>query len=182
MNLLRDLNNELDTLLKIKPWTEKEYNLYKLLENYTVKFRDNNRMYLINKNDKPNIIENCINNNPNFFNRPVLNNLMNTLYIEKYISTINTSLNYLFVKIKFSDFYFIIKSKTINGRIKQTIKIYNIYNNNEKYIINLKDKKLNFNVLNNIMHYKGAKLTNDEIFMIITEILLYYQISVNFMI
>ena len=85
-------------------------------------------------------------------------------------------------EIKFSDFYFIIKSKTINGRIKQTIKIYNIYNNNEKYIINLKDKKLNFNVLNNIMHYKGAKLTNDEIFMIITEILLYYQISVNFMI
>ena len=106
-----------------------------------------------------------------------MNNVLNSLYIIEYISELNNKINFLLVKIRFNDFCFLLYSKNENFKLIQKLKIINIKNKNENYVINHNDKKIDYNILSNIMHYKGAKLTNDEMYSLIFEIIIYYNLK-----
>ena len=102
--MIKDINNEFNNILNKTFWEEKEYNLYNTLRLVINKYEKHAKYYLLNKKDKPNIINNYIeNNNECFFKRPVMNNVLNSLYIIEYISELNNKINFLLVKIRFND-------------------------------------------------------------------------------
>jgi len=169
--MIKQINKELDNILNESQWTDKEYDLYCLLEAKLIKYYEKYHKYKLNSHDKAKIIENFTNQKW-FFSNPIFNKILNTLYIEEYKSKITDLVNILYVKIKFSDFYIILSFKNENYKVEQKIIIYN--DSYKQELINTK-QKLDYEVLRQIVKFKDNRLENIEIYRFIKEIILYFD-------
>jgi hypothetical protein len=70
--MLKKINIELDKILNVKNWTEKEHDLYILLETKIEKYTQQAQKYKLNNYDKEKIIENFTNQKWFFTNPPLI--------------------------------------------------------------------------------------------------------------
>jgi hypothetical protein len=170
--MLKKINIELDKILNVKNWTEKEHDLYILLETKIEKYTQQAQKYKLNNYDKEKIIENFTNQKW-FFTNPNFNKLLNTLYIEDYKSTINNNLNLLYVKLKFKTFYMIIFFKNEKSKFEQKISIYNGFYNYD--ILYSNQNKIDYDIVRKIITINMESFENIELYRFIKEIILYFD-------
>lgn len=187
MDLLDRISASIDSILKTSAsWSEKEYKMYKMLEDKVAKYQSKSKIYTLSIDDKKDICSN-IEEQP-WFEKSKHPSVIRAIFKELEVLCYNTESgedSFLKLHIGFGSFFFNVRYR----RTKTTLK-YFVYFENSKHrgyvcyldsTANLDKQKTiklpDYNTIKSIVNTQKRRLENTDIVHIAAELLIYYDTS-----